>query len=207
MAEQLNTELVLALTNNFSVTNTDDTGMEDITEHSTDFGTENTTGILNGTIDAGYNWDEPDGDPVTDLIDLNTVMDDQDGYNYRATNEWMRFLDLNLLNKYIMDIDATWQSDPNGGFQTNAIAGLTLHGVQNTAGFPTTAGDGYILMMGSTSPGTTYQAFYPQYPQTDYFNYNEFTDDWTHDRHYQFWYTRKTVIVEPRALLLCKIRD
>ena len=208
LAEQINTEMVTALTNTFSVTNTDDTAMEDIIEHSTDFGVETTTGSLAGVIDSGFHWDEPDGDPVTDLIDLKTVFDDQDGYAYTATDVWMRYRDLNLLNKYIMDIDADWQTDPNGGFTTNAIAGLTMHGVQNTAGFVTTVGDGYIMMLDRNNPvGTTYQAFYPDYPQLDYFNYHSFTDDYTHDMHYQFWYTRQTVIVEPLSLLVCKIRD
>jgi hypothetical protein len=207
LAEQINTEMLTAMTNNFSTTNTDDTAMEDIVEHSTDFGVETTVGNLAGVIDDPYDWDLPDGDPVTDLIDLKTVMDDQDGYNYNATDCWMRYRDLNLLNKYIMDIDADWQSDPNGGFTTNAIAGLTLHGVQNTAGFPTTVGDGYILMLDSANPtGTTYQTFYPQYPKTDNMNYHSYVKDETHDHHYQFWYTRQTVIVEPLSMLVCMVR-
>lgn len=208
IAEDINTRMVATMTNNFSVTNTDDTAMEDIIEHSTDFGVETTVGHLAGTIDDGFHWDQPDGDPVTDMIDLKTVMDDQDGYNYTMTDCWLRFRDWNLLNKYVMDIDADWQTDPDGGFFTSIIHGVSFHPVQNTAGFPTTVGDGYILCLDRNNPaGTTYQTFYPQYPKTEGMNYHSFVDDYTHDRHYQFWWTRDTAIVEPLAQMVCKIRD
>jgi hypothetical protein len=208
IAEQINTEMVTAMTNTFSVTNTDDTAMEDVIEHSTDFGVETTIGHLAGVIDDGFHWDQPDGDPVTDMLDLQAVFNDQDGYSYRMTDVWLRFRDWNLINKYVMDIDAEWQTSPNGGYETNALHGLTFHPVQNTAGFPTTVGDGYILCLDRSNPaGTTYQTFYPQYPKTDNMNYHSYVNDETHDTHYQFWFTRQTVILEPLSMLVCKIRD
>ena len=89
------------MTNNFSVTNTDDTGMADIMSHITsDFGTENTIGHLTGVLDSTYFWDEADANPIRDILDLQTVFEDKDGYNYNMTDVYMRFRDLNLLSTF-----------------------------------------------------------------------------------------------------------
>ena len=108
LAEQINADMVTALTNNFSVTNTDDTGMEDIMSHSDDFGTETTVGHLAGKLNSTYYWDEPDANPVRDILDLQTVFEDQDGYNYSLTDCYMRYRDLHLLSTFITEVGADW---------------------------------------------------------------------------------------------------
>ena len=116
LAEQINAEMVTTLTNDFSITNTDDTGMEDIMSHSTDFGTETTVGHLAGSLDSTYYWDEKDANPIRDILDLQTVFEDQDGYNYNMTDVYMRYRDLHLLSTFCTEVGADWVRDPLGGF-------------------------------------------------------------------------------------------
>jgi len=209
LAEQINTDMVTALTNNFSVTNTDDTGMADIMSHITaDFGVENTVGHLNGKLDSTYYWDEPDANPVRDILDLQTVFEDQDGYNYSLTDCYMRYRDLHLLSTFITEVGADWVRDPLGGFVASNVAGITFHGVKNTAGFLTTAGDGYILALDRNNPaGQTYQNFSNEFPTTNNMSFHSYMDDATHDFHYQMFYTRGTVVVEPLSMAVLQIRD
>ena len=208
LAEQINAEMVTTLTNDFSVTNTDDTGMEDIMSHSSDFGTETTVGHLAGSLDSTYYWDEADANPVRDILDLQTVFEDQDGYNYNLTDCYLRYRDLHLLSTFITEVGADWVRDPTGGFQASNIAGITFHGVKNTAGFPTTAGDGYLLALDRNNPvGQTYQNFSNEFPTTNNMSFHSYMDDATHDFHYQMFYTRGTVVVEPLSMAVLKIRD
>ena len=208
LAEQINAEMVTTLTNDFSVTNTDDTGMEDIMSHSSDFGTETTVGHLAGSLDSTYYWDEPDANPIRDILDLQTVFEDQDGYNYSLTDCYMRYRDLHLLSTFVTEVGADWVRDPLGGFQASNVAGITFHGVKNTAGFPTTAGDGYLLAMDKNNPvGQTYQNFSNEFPTTNNMSFHSYMDDATHDFHYQMFYTRGTVVVEPLSMAVLKIRD
>ena len=208
LAEQINAEMVTTLTNDFSVTNTDDTGMEDIMSQSSDFGTENTVGHLAGTLDSTYYWDEADANPVRTILDLQTVFEDQDGYNYSLTDVYMRYRDLHLLSTFITEVGADWAMDPLGGFQASNIAGITFHGLKNVAGFPTTVGDGYIMGLDRNNPvGQTYQSFSKEFPQVNNMSFHSYMDDATHDFHYQMFYTRGTVVVEPKAMAVLKVRD
>jgi len=208
LAEQINAEMVSNMTNDFSITNTDDTGMEDIMSHSTDFGTETTLGHLAGTLDSTYYWDEADANPIRDILDLQTVFEDQDGYNYNMTDVYMRFRDLHLLSTFCTEIGADWVRDPLGGFTASNIAGITFHGLKNVAGFPTTVGDGYIMAVDKNNPvGQTYQSFSSEFPQANNMSFHSYMDDATHDFHYQMFYTRGTVVVEPKALAVLKVRD
>jgi|TARA_A100001515_G_scaffold142674_1_gene142045 hypothetical protein len=208
LAEQINAEMVTTLTNDFSVTNTDDTGMEDIMSQSSDFGTENTVGHLAGTLDSTYYWDEADANPVRTILDLQTVFEDQDGYNYSLTDVYMRYRDLHLLSTFITEVGADWAMDPLGGFTASNIAGITFHGLKNVAGFPTTVGDGYIMGLDRNNPvGQTYQSFSKEFPQVNNMSFHSYMDDATHDFHYQMFYTRGTVVVEPKAMAVLKVRD
>tara|TARA_R100000700_G_scaffold13210_1_gene18620 strand:- start:8966 stop:10012 length:1047 start_codon:yes stop_codon:yes gene_type:complete len=209
LAEQINSEMVATLTNDFSMTNTDDTGMADVMSHITsDFGTEDTVGHLNGKLDSTYFWDEADANPVRDILDLQTVFEDQDGYNYSMTDVYMRYRDLHLLSTFITEVGADWVRDPLGGFQASNIAGITFHGLKNVAGFPTTAGDGYIMGLDRNNPaGQTYQSFSKEFPQANNMSFHSYMDDATHDFHYQMFYTRGTVIVEPKAMAVLQVRD
>ena len=208
LAEQINAEMVTTLTNDFSVTNTDDTGMEDIMSHSSDFGTETTVGHLCGSLDSTYYWDEKDANPVRDILDLQTVFEDQDGYNYSMTDVYMRYRDLHLLSTFITEVGADWVRDPLGGFQASNIAGITFHGLKNVAGFPTTVGDGYIMALDRNNPvGQTYQSFSKEFPQVNNMSFHSYMDDATHDYHYQMFYTRGTVVVEPLSMAVLKVRD
>ena len=208
LAEQINSEMVTTLTNDFSVTNSDDNGMEDIMSHSTDFGTESTVGHLAGTLSDTYHWDQPDANPIRDILDLQTVFEDQDGYNYNMTDVYMRYRDLHLLSTFCTEIGADWVRDPLGGFQASNVAGITFHGLKNVSGFPTTAGDGYIMALDRNNPaGQTYQSFSKEFPQANNMSFHSYMDDATHDFHYQMFYTRGTVIVEPLALAVLKVRD
>ena len=207
LAEQINADMVTTLTNSFSVTNTDDTDMEDIMSLSTDFGTETTVGNLTGTIDATYNWDLPDANPVRDILDLQTVFEDQDGYNYGLTDIYMRYRDLHLLSTFITETGADWVRDPLGGFQASNVAGINFHGVKNAAGFPTTTGDGYLLGLDANNPGAqTYQNFSSEFPQAGNMSFHSYLDDATHDFHYQMFYTRGTVVVEPLSIAVLQVR-
>jgi hypothetical protein len=200
--------MVSTLTNDFSITNTDDNGMEDIMSHSTDFGTETTVGHLAGSLDSTYYWDEPDANPVRDILDLQTVFEDQDGYNYSMTDVYMRYRDLHLLSTFITEVGADWVRDPLGGFQASNIAGITFHGLKNVAGFPTTAGDGYIMALDRNNPvGQTYQSFSKEFPQANNMSFHSYMDDATHDFHYQMFYTRGTVVVEPLSMAVLRVRD
>ena len=208
LAEQINAEMVATMTNDFSITNTDDTGMEDIMSHSTDFGTETTVGHLAGTLDSTYYWDEADANPIRDILDLQTVFEDQDGYNYSMTDVYMRFRDLHLLSTFCTEIGADWVRDPLGGFQASNVAGITFHGLKNVAGFPTTAGDGYIMALDRNNPvGQTYQSFSSEFPAANNMSFHSYMDDATHDFHYQMFYTRGTVVVEPLSLAVLRVRD
>ena len=208
LAEQINADMVTALTNDFSVTNTDDSDMEDIMSHSTDFGVETTVGHLAGKLTDTYYWDEPDANPVRDILDLQTVFEDQDGYNYSLTDCYMRYRDLHLLSTFATEVGADWVRDPMGGFVASNIAGITFHGVKNTAGFVTTAGDGYIMALDRNNPaGQTYQNFSNEFPTSDNMSFHSYLDDATHDFHYQMFYTRGTVVVEPLSMAVLQIRD
>jgi len=208
LAEQINSEMVTSLTNDFSMTNSDDNGMEDIMSHSTDFGTESTVGHLCGTISDTYHWDQPDANPIRDILDLQTVFEDQDGYNYNMTDVYMRYRDLHLISTFCTEIGADWVRDPLGGFTASNIAGITFHGLKNVAGFPTTAGDGYIMALDRNNPaGQTYQSFSSEFPQANNMSFHSYMDDATHDFHYQMFYTRGTVVVEPKAMAVLKVRD
>lgn len=208
LAEQINAEMVANMTNDFSITNTDDTGMEDIMSHSTDFGTETTIGHLAGSLDSTYYWDEADANPIRDILDLQTVFEDQDGYNYNMTDVYMRFRDLHLLSTFCTEIGADWARDPLGGFTASNIAGITFHGLKNVAGFPTTVGDGYIMAVDKNNPvGQTYQSFSSEFPQANNMSFHSYMDDATHDYHYQMFYTRGTVVVEPKAMAVLQVRN
>ena len=208
LAEQINADMVTTLTNNFSVTNTDDTGMEDIMSHSSDFGVETTVGHLCGKLDSTYYWDEPDANPIRDILDLQTVFEDQDGYNYSLTDCYMRYRDLHLLSTFVTEVGADWVRDPLGGFTASNVAGINFHGVKNTAGFLTTAGDGYLLALDRNNPaGQTYQNFSNEFPTSDNMSFHSYMDDATHDFHYQMFYTRGTVVVEPLSMAVLQIRD
>lgn len=207
LAEQINADMVTTMTNDFSVTNTDDTDMEDIMSHSTDFGTETTVGNLAGVIDASYNWDLPDANPVRDILDLQTVFEDQDGYNYGLTDVYLRYRDLHLLSTFVTETGADWARDPLGGFQASNVAGINFHGVKNAAGFPTTTGDGYLLGLDRNNPGAqTYQNFASEFPQAGNLSFHSYLDDATHDFHYQMFYTRGTVVVEPLSIAVLQVR-
>ena len=210
LAEQINADMVTTLTNDFSTTRTNDTGMQDIMSHcvSEDFGTEDTVGHLCGKLDSTYFWDEPDANPIRDILDLQTVFEDQDGYNYSLTDCYLRYRDLHLLSTFVTEVGADWVRDPLGGFTASNVAGITFHGVKNTAGFPTVVGDGYLLALDRNNPaGQTYQNFSNEFPTTNNMSFHSYMDDATHDFHYQMFYTRGSVVVEPLSMAVLQIRD
>ena len=210
LAEQINADMVTSMTNNFTVSvSTPDTGMADVMSHITSsIGLEDTTNSIAGTLDSTYYWDEPDANPIRDILDLQTVFEDQDGYNYSLTDCYMRYRDLHLLSTFATEVGADWVRDPMGGFTVSNIAGITFHGVKNTAGFLTTAGDGYIMALDRNNPvGQTYQNFSNEFPTSNNMSFHSYMDDATHDFHYQMFYTRGTVVVEPLSLAVLKIRD
>jgi len=208
--EQINSQTVTSLTNDFSVTNTDDTAMEDYMEHSTDFGTETTIGNLAGKLDSTYYWDEEDANPVTDITDLKAVFDDQNGYSYNLDRIWMPLKELHFINKFVVENGGSWQQSPLGdGYNTNMIAGVTLTGLKNAAGFPTTVGDGYIIGGDSTRPaGTTYATVDRINPSTaNGMNWRSDIDPETGAFNYRLWNRRETVVTEPKAIAVLQVRD
>ena len=210
LAEQINADMVSTMTNDFTVTvSTPDTGMADVMSHITSsIGLEDTTGSIAGTLDSTYYWDEPDANPIRDILDLQTVFEDQDGYNYNLTDCYMRYRDLHLLSTFVTEVGADWVRDPLGGFQASNVAGITFHGVKNTAGFLTTVGDGYLMGLDRNNPaGSTYQNFSNEFPTTNNMSFHSYMDDATHDFHYQMFYTRGSVVVEPLSMAVLQIRD
>jgi len=207
LAEQINSELVTSLAADFAVTNTDDAGFGDIMSQITSDTGYHANGHITGTLDSTYNWDQPDANPIRTILDLQTVFEDQDGYNYNMTDVYMRYRDLHLLSTFCTEVGADWVRDPLGGFQASNVAGITFHGLKNVAGFPTTAGDGYIMALDRNNPaGQTYQSFSSEFPTTNNMSFHSYMNDATHDFHYQMFYTRGTVIVEPKALAVLMVR-
>jgi len=209
-AELINSDMITALTNDFSVTNTDDTGMEDYLEHSTDFGTETTVGHLAGKLSSDYYWDEEGADPVTDIMDLAAVISDQPGYPFVADRVYMHNRELHWLNKFVINNGGSWQQSPLGfGYRSDMIAGIDVIGLQNVSGFEFTTGDGYILMVDSNNPaGETYRNMDNLKPAVgNGFNFNAFEENETHDWVYQIWNRRSTVVREPLSMAVLQVRD
>ena len=210
MAEAINAGIVTDVLNDFSVTNTDDTAMEDMLSHSDDFGTETTIGHLAGVLSSDYYWDEAGADPVVDILDLMTVFNNQSGYWFKATDVYMTNRALNLFNKFVINHGGTWAKDPTGtGWVTNAVGGVVFHGLKNdTAGWNQTTGDDYIWMVDRNNPAaTTYYYVSSEYPNAGGINYHTWKDDETKLQTYQFWYARRTVVREPLAMAVLKVRD
>ena len=207
LAEQINAEMVSSLTDDFVMTNTDNTGMSDIMSQITSDVGYHANGHITGIIDPTYDWDQPDANPIRTILDLQTVFEDQDGYNYNMTDVYMRYRDLHLLSTFCTEVGADWVRDPLGGFTASNVAGITFHGLKNVAGFPTAVGDGYIMALDRNNPaGQTYQSFSSEFPQANNMSFHSYMDDATHDYHYQMFYTRGTVIVEPKALAVLQVR-
>jgi hypothetical protein len=210
LAEQINAEMVTSLTQDFSTTNVDDTGMSDVMSQITSdigYGGSSSENHIFGILDPTYDWDQPDANPIRTILDLQTVFEDQDGYNYNMTDVYMRYRDLHLLSTFCTEVGADWVRDPLGGFQASNVAGITFHGLKNVAGFPTTVGDGYIMALDRNNPvGQTYQSFSKEFPTTNNMSFHSYMDDATHDYHYQMFYTRGTVVVEPKAMAILQVR-
>jgi hypothetical protein len=211
LAEQVNAGVVSDVLNDWSITNTDDTAMEDILSHSDDFGIETTVGHLAGTLSSAYYWDEGGADPVTDILDLSTVFNNQSGYPWTATDVTMKNTELNLFNKFVISHGGTWAKDPTGsGWVTNAVGGITFHSQKNdTAGFDSTVGDGYIWMWDRNNPSsTTYYYTDSSFPTVGKFmNFHSWFDDKTKAWTFQFWHRRGTLVREPLAQAVLKVRD
>ena len=212
LADQINADIVVSVLNSWSVTNTDTAAMYDIMSHcATDYGVETTIGNLTGKVDATYYWDAAGANPVTDILDLTTVFNNQSGYDYNADSVLMKYNELNLFNKFVISHGGTWARDPTGtGWQTNACGGITFRAVKNdTVGFDATAGDGYIWMYDSNNPSaTTFYYADQSFPTIGGFmNYHTWFDDEKKVQTYQFWHTRRTIPLEPLSTAVLMVRD
>lgn len=191
------------------IANTDSTKMEDIFEHSSDFGTQSTLGYLTGSLDASYYWDDgADANPIIDLIDMGTVVRDQDGYGYKCTDVFLNVPEANLLKKFLVTGDYTWQKSPLGdGITIDDVDGITVHEVKYASGWDRTVGEGYMIGIDQNNPAAvTYRAFNPGYPRTESFSYNQFKKEETHDLHNQMFVHRATRLKEPLGLTLLRVR-
>lgn len=209
-AQKINTDMLTSLTNTFSVTNTDSTTMAQYMTHiATDIGTETTVGNITGKLDSTYYWDEPDADPVLDILQAKRLFDGQAGYPYEATDVYMSHIDMGFLSDFITRRGGTWEQSPlGGGYMATSLAGLTIHPMKDVDGFAFTAGDGYIYMVDKNNPpGETFVTFSTEYPRSSLFNFKQYENHTTNEWHYKFWYTRGTVVKEPLAQLVLQVRD
>ena len=212
LAEQINANMVVDLLNSWSVTNTDTAAMYDIMSHiATDYGPETTIGHPTGVLDAANYWDAAGANPVTDILDMATVFGNHSGYPWEATDCIMKNTELNLFNKFVISHGGDWAKDPTGpGWVTNAVGGITFHSVKNdTAGFDTTAGDGYIWMYDRANPSaTTFYYADSSFPTIGGFmNYHSWFDDEKKVQTFQFWHTRRTIVEEPLAQAVLMVRN
>jgi len=212
MAESINAGIVTSVLNDFSVTSTTDVAaMADMMTHiASDMGYEDTVGHIVGVLDSDNYWDEAGADPVVDILDLLTVFDNQTGFWFRGTDVYMTNRALNLFNKFIINHGGTWARDPTGaGWITNAVGGVTFHGLKNdVAGWEATTGDDYIWMVDRNNPAaTSYYYTSSEYPNMGGINYHTWKEDESKVQTYQFWYSRKTVVREPTAMAVLKVRD
>ena len=177
---------------------------------TSNFGTQNTTGILAGEIDAAHDWDGNDPNPVRDIIDLKTVFNGQDGYQYKATDVYLKDVDMALLETYLTDIDANWAPSPLGnGYITSKIAGITFHEVGYESGFPSGTGnaDGWVLMLDRNHPPMTiYETFYTNHPRTKLFNYYVKEGSPDVPTQYQFFGLRQPDLRRPKAAAVLRIK-
>jgi hypothetical protein len=212
MREQINADVVTAVTNNFSVTNTDVGAWADKLEHvTTDYGYETTIGNLTGVLDAANYWDEAGADPVTDVMDLGVVFSDQDGYPFELTDLYMTKNAANMLSKFVVRSGGTWAKDPTSdGYVTNQVAGVAFHQLKgDTAGWTVTAGDDYIMGLDRNWPAAeTYYYTYSKLPTVgDFMNYDFWHNKASKTDRYEFMFTRRTLLREPRALCILQVRN
>lgn len=210
--EQINGDIVTAITNDFSVTNTDSTTMADKMEHvDADYGVETTTGTLTGVLNAANYWDEPGADPVTDVMDLGTVFGDQAGFPFELTDLFMTKNAANMFSKFVVRSGGKWAKDPTGnGYVTDKIAGVAFHQLKgDTAGWDVTVGDDYIMGLDRNwNAAETYYFTYSKLPSIGGFmNYDFWNDKATKTDHYEFMFTRRTLLREPNALCVLQVRD
>jgi hypothetical protein len=211
LAEQINSKVVSTVLNSFSMTNTDTAAMYDKFEHiTTDFGPETTIGHLVGILDAAYFWDEAGADPVTDIMDLKTVFDDQSGYPFELDTVYLTNNAANLFAKFVVRNGGKWQQSPLGnGYTTDKVAGVTFNALKgDTAGWNVTVGDDFILGLDSSNPAAvTYYYQYNELGSVGDMNVDQWYDPRTKEQHYEFVFTRTSVVREPNAMTVLKVRD
>ena len=212
LADQINADIVASVLNSWSMTNTDTAAMYDIMTHiATDFGPETTIGHLVGILDAANFWDAAGANPVTDILDLSTVIGNQSGYPFEGTDVIMKRTEMNLFHKFVISHGGTWARDPTKtGWQSDACGDITFRAVKNdTAGFDTTAGDGYIWMYDRNNPAaTTYYFTDKKYPTVGGFmNYHQWYSDEKKLETFQMWHARRTIVHEPLAMAVLQVRD
>jgi hypothetical protein len=213
MREQINADVVKAVTNDFSVTTTTDVAaIADKFEHiASDVGYEDTKGFLAGVIDSANFWDEGGADPVTDVMDLDTAFGDQDGYPFELTDLYMTKNAANMFSKFVVRAGGKWAKDPTGsGYITDQVAGVAFHALKgDTSGWDVTAGDDFVMGLDRNWPcAETYYFTYSKLPTVGGFmNYDFWNDKATKTDHYEFMFTRRTILREPRALCILQVRD
>lgn len=212
LAEQINAAVVTKVLNDFSITTTTDVAaIADKFEHITsDIGYEDTVGHLAAPLDSSYYWDESGADPIVDIMDLQTAFDDQDGYPFELTDIRLTKNAANLLAKFVVRNGGKWAKDPTGnGYVTDKIAGISFHSLKgDTAGWNVTAGDDYILGTDRNNPAAvTYYYLFNSLASAGKMNVDQWYDPQLKVQHYEFIFTRTSVVREPRAMCVLKVRD
>ena len=188
--------------------NTDSTKMEDIMEQSGDYGTH-AKGYLTGTLDTGFYWDDgANANPVETIMEWATVFRDQDGYNRRLTDVWMDVREFLWFKKYLINNSHTWEMSPlTGEILVPRIGNVAIHELTDVAGLPDADGVGIIIGTDRNNPaGRTYQAFSPRFPRGEKVSVHNFTDDKTHMFTEQYFWTRASVLQEPNAIGVLRVR-
>lgn len=190
--------------------------------HNTAVGTTIKTNATTPTWTPTAVWDNASATPVDDLIKLEEQME-REGYPYRMTDIFVHKTNWYELKGYLTsaDIDGTKQKEIYG---TPTISGDSINiPVVGSSVHKLLSGidEGYVLALDANNPaGTIYYNNSPRHstPKITYptvvdgrkttrtvpnfgFNFNQYTDNETHDIVMQFWFDQVTVVKEPYASL------
>lgn len=156
LQEFINAEVLSSALNNFTYTSGGDhTGYMD-NEDSTGFGYESTYGFLCGKLDTGTFWNSDSADYNTDIMNMVTMFNNQQGYDSTLTTILMHNTLLEDLKLWGTENDHSWETTPLGnGRSITRIHNVDVIGLNNVDGMASHA-DKIIMLDNRVTPCTTY---------------------------------------------------
>lgn len=214
IAEQINSEVGVALTYNYTVTNDNSLASTGVFNNITSDPTLargaglTTGGTLAGLLDVDKYWGTADANPILDIMDLGTAMKRQTGYSYKMDTVLMESGLFRLLKQYLIFNDHSWELSPFAGREgivVPAIGGVRIVELFDVDGLPTNK---IIGLDSRAQPATTFQTFNPEfgtYGPDNRLMFYEYMSDETHMKHIQLWYKRVTALIEPKSVALLQV--